>query len=141
MLAVMAGVSDTVVHDLIHSWKRARLSSGIVLGFPKSTLLGRIVEFGLAIVAGSRGKRPVSQEMGVTDADNVQKVVEKMPYELKSVFEAYHLGIIRDEVCRREPHNARAMMLGISYKTYKRRRDAGWCFIQKSAEIILDGCP
>ena len=125
-------ISDSVVIAMVRAWRRARLSTGMdSLGYPAENILAK---------AGmSRSNRPPPLPDGaVTDAEIVQTIVEKMPDEMRSAFESYHLALIRNERCRGIPHKARALMLGISISTYWLRKDAGSSFIAEWLEKILD---
>ena len=112
---------DTVVNDLIRSWRRARLSSDSgALGYPRISILGKVVEMGGTAIRGGN-TRPIEAESDcLTDADRVQSVVNKMPEVDRSAFEAYHLGIIRGDSCKGKPHKVRALILRISKKSYER---------------------
>ena len=118
-----------------------RLSSDAKIGWPKITLLGRMVELGSDAVAASRGQKNRSQAPPTykeADAERVQKVVEQMPGEMRTVFEAYYLAIIRGVVCRRWPHAARAATLGIPKATYFTRLSAGNVFVAERLDLAID---
>ena len=141
MLAVMDDISPTVVDAMIRVWKIARLSADTgSLAFPSNSVLGKVVEIGPDAVAGARGAKRGAEPPadGLTDAERVQSIVENMPPEMRSAFEAYHLGIIREESCWGTPHKVRALILGISHSTYKVRVSAGWRFLQDWIPIALD---
>ena len=130
--------ADSVVNDWINTWKLARLSKDLEAA--EGGFLGRLVELGpAAILANSFGSRVLSlffSSQLEKDADVVQHIVDRMPDEMRSAFEAYHLAIIRGERCRDWPHKARARTLGIPPTTYFRRKDAGKAYI--AARLPLD---
>lgn len=107
-------ISESSVNAFIRVWRIARMSSaGGHLGFPKVNILH--VKHGLG----------EDETEDSTDAELVQSIVEQMPAEIRSAFEAYHLGIIRGENCRDKPHKWRWLVLGIDEKRYKAREYAG----------------
>jgi len=65
----------------------------------------------------------------ITDAERVQKCVERLADEIRAVFEAYHIGLIRGDMClevvkgrrRTMTHKKRALLLGISERSYYTR--------------------
>ena len=128
-------ISASVVDDYITTWRRARLASEWhALGWPPESLLGRIVDLGLQVLASLRATirmttTPQLMMPVEIDAIYVQSIIEKMPKEMRAAFEAYHLGIVRGDNCRDKPHKYRATLLAIAEKTYYRRRDAGREFI------------
>lgn len=133
-------VSDTVVNELIRSWKRARLSTDSEsLGFPRINIIAKAVEMGGTVISGGKGARPVEAAADcLTDAERVQIVVDHMEESDRAAFEAYHLGIIRGDSCRGKPHNYRALILGISKKTYKKRVDRAWRTLERQTIELLD---
>jgi len=135
--------SDTVVNELIRTWRRARLSSDSgALGFPSISILGKVAEMGGVNIRGGKGSRPVEAAAEcLTDADRVQSVVTNMPESESSAFQAYHLGIVRGDSCRGRPHKYRALILGISQKTYKKRVDRAWRILQMQVIEMLDRVP
>lgn len=139
MMAEQRGISKSVVDHFIALWRRARLSSDAgSLGLAGDGLLGDVVQKGPDGVAGSRGATPPLSEF-VTDADRVQRIVDRMPEEIRTAFEAYHLALIRGERCKNDPHAARALILGISRPTYYRRVEFGWTIVRDHVQCWLDG--
>lgn len=131
-------LSRSVVDAMIRVWRIARLSTDSeCLSYPSISILGRCVEQGGTdgFYQGYRGSVPTSQ--GITDAERVQSIVDRMPDEMREVFEAYHLGIIRSQKWQK-PHRERAIKLGIPWTTYRYRRDAGYKFVQDLLHIVLD---
>lgn len=117
--------SETVVLAMIYRWKAARLSSGVeALGFPTENILEK------AGKGRSIGRPPVPDGER-TDAEIIQAIVSRMPEEMRTVFEAYYLMLIRGERCRELPHKARALVLGLKPTTYFRRRDKGVEYCQE----------
>ena len=140
MLAARMLISATVVDAMIRVWKISRLSADTgAFSMPSISILGKVVELGPDAVAASRtknrGLEPPAQ--GITDAERVQSIVESMPPEMRTAFEAYHIGIIREESCKGVPHKARALILGISHSAYKVRVKAGWIFLQDWLTEVL----
>lgn len=129
----MTIVSESVVIEMIRHWKAARLSSGVeALDFPTENILSKAGK-------GRVRSRPPVGEDDITDADIIQRIVQEMPYELRSVFEAYHLRLIREQRCRDDlPHKARALILGIDERKYRRRRKAAFRFCQERIGELLD---
>jgi hypothetical protein len=126
-------VSDSVVDDYIRVWRFARTYMPVRMSAWSSiSLLWRLMRFGVDGVAAIRGFRP-STHMDYNqiekDAELVQGIVDKMPAEIKTSFEAYHIAVIRDELCRDMPHKARANILGIPASTYFTRVQAGWHYL------------
>jgi len=74
---------------------------------------------------------------GNEDADFVQKIVLKMPMELKETFEAKHLSIIQGKKTVRMPHKERAKQLGISKSTYWKRLDSATKYVSDWIEWDL----
>jgi hypothetical protein len=137
IVADIAMLSESTLREFLKSWKAARLSRDLrALGYPRQNVLARVMEMGpLASVRGRTGLPPIED---VGDADLVQSIVEKMPRDMRSTFEAYHLGIIRQESCRDIPHKARALILGITEGMYYRRVRSGTVFLSESLEQGLD---
>ena len=134
MAATMAerpAPSDTVVNDWIRSWKLARLSKDIRGGV--GGLLGRLAELGPdAMQSRTFGSVILTlffRSQLERDADVVQRIVNKMPDEMRRVFEAYHLAIIRGQRCAGQPHEWRANVLGIPKSTYFTRVSSGWHYL------------
>ena len=125
-------ISESATNEMIRVWRRARLSTGTeALGYPTENILEK------ARSGRSTGRPPIPHgEM--SDPEKVQKVVEQMSYEIRSVFEANYLMILRGKRCRNLPHKARALVLGITPKTYKARLQAGFRFCQEKLVIFLD---
>ena len=118
--------SGRSVDLMIKAWKIARLSSGEhVLGYPRTNVLHPTHGVGVAARA---------PELGLTDAQKVQEVVDLMHEAMRSAFEAYHLGIIRGDNARMLPQRARAVILGIPWSTYRARCQAGWRYVQRNVE-------
>jgi hypothetical protein len=118
-------LSDSATAKMILSWKSARLNPGSSnLGYPTENILEK------AGKGRSTSYSPLP-DGELTDAEMVQKVVDRMSKEIKLVFEAYHLMLIRGKRCRELPHKLRAAALGISKSTYGRRRDAGFMDCRK----------
>jgi hypothetical protein len=108
-------LSVTATHQMILAWKRARMHNDTAaLGYPRENILAK--------AGRGRSLRPPPIPDGeMTDAELVQKVVDRMPNEMKRVFEAYHLMLVDDSRCRCLPHKIRASALGITPKTYRMR--------------------
>lgn len=122
-------LSDTAVWAMIRKWRLARLFAlGNILGFASENILEKAGK-------GDRGF-PELPDGVLTEAERVQKVVERMPAEMRSAFEARELGIIRGERDKRMPHKARALILGISYETYRIRNNAAHEFLRRELEEI-----
>ncbi len=125
-------LSESATNRMIRSWRRARLSSGVAaLGYPTENILekagkGRVTAY-----------TPLP-DGEMTDAEMVQDVVDRMSGEIRAVFEAFHLMLIRGDRCRELPHKARALALAISEKTYRTRRDAGFKHCQEWLPYYLD---
>ena len=127
---VMAEVSKTVVNAMVRSWRIARLSADTGgLGYPRVNILIRALM--------GRGGRIFQADDELTDADIVQKIVKVMPYEMQSVFEAYHLGLIRGERCA-GPHEERANLLGITKSVYFKRLPNATQFLARHLGDALD---
>lgn len=124
--------SPTVVDAMIRVWKIARLNSGAqALAYPSTSLIARCVELGGTdgvMCHSYRGNIPASQ--GLTDAERVQSIVDKMPDELRNCFEAYHLALIGEKSYQRVPHRIRAGALKITRNVYNLRVKSGWNFVQ-----------
>ncbi len=134
-------LADTVVNHMIRVWRIARLSRELAaLGYPSTNLIARCVEMGGTdgIFSGSFRSKTPPGPAGITDAERVQSIVNRMPRELRVVFEAYHLGLIRGDSCRKTPHKARALILGISPSTYFKRRKYAHTFLRGWLEMVLD---
>lgn len=104
-------------------------------------IISKCVDMGPDAVAGSRGQHASHVETEsdeMTDAERVQALVNQMPPQYQTVFEAYHLGIIRGESCRGKPHKVRAILLGIAEKTYYRRLKWGRNYIRDWLLTALD---
>ncbi len=107
-------ISETATNDMIRAWKRARLSRDCSqLDYPKINIL--------------HPKHGIGEDEVIEDSDAefVQGIVDRMPGEIRSSFEAFHLGVINGEFCRRRSHKWRCWVLGIDKKQYKSRRLAG----------------
>jgi hypothetical protein len=125
-------LSDSATARMIWHWKRARLSTGTVqLGYPKENVISK-ARMGRSV------SLPAMFDDQMTDAEMVQATVDKMSKEISSVFEAFHLMLIRGERCRELPHKSRALALGINYKTYKARNLAAFSFCQDWFQYYLD---
>lgn len=123
-LSVAERISETAVNYFIRVWRIARTTKGADgLSYPTVNILHP--EFGI----GSPGNI-LSQ--AIHDAERVQSIVEKMPKETRSAFEAYHLGVIRGDSCRDMDHKARWIILAISKSTYFRR-------VKKGRDFVHDG--
>lgn len=77
----------------------------------------------------------VSEVQRESDAEIVQRWVQRMPEELRTVFEAYHLGLIRGERCLKHPHRARAAILGVGKSTYYERCRAAHSFLRMNLNL------
>lgn len=132
-LSLCAVLSPTTVNSMIRSWKKTRLSRGAdSLGWPPTSIIGKVVELGPDAVAGSRGMRPRPvDDASITDAERVQHLVTQMPNDVRAVFEAYHLAQIGSKRFPGEPHKRRAHRLGMAYSTYKYRVNSGWHFLHR----------
>lgn len=142
-VAARKPIADTVLDDTIRTWKRVRLSKGHELGWPPDSLLGRIVDMGLQAIAALRARikgstAPVTFLPVDMDAIYVQRIVDEMPYPLQSAFVAYHLGIVRGDVCRERSHKYRAELLAIHEREYYRRKDSAREYIR--TRMTLDMC-
>lgn len=123
-------VSDSVLDDMIGVWRHARTSGGHVQGWP-SGLLGRLVELGVHALAALRGRIGLPSMWHEDPTPYIiQEIVDKMPRELRDVFEADYLAIVRGDSCKGEPRKYRAVLLAISEPTYYRRREAGREFVR-----------
>ena len=108
----------------IRSWKLARLATDAWgLSYPSTNVLHPTHGIGYA-----SGMPPAQ---GVTDAEQVQRIVDKMPGEMRACFEAHHLGIVRNESIRDWSDKARWLTLGLNRRTYYRRVSAGWRFVRE----------
>ena len=104
-------ISETTYNELLRKWRYARLNRDQgLLDYPSINILHP--EHGVG------GEEPDDD----IDIDTFQGCVDRLPKEIKSVFEAFHLGIIRGEYCRHMPHKVRWLILGIDGKTYKSRQ-------------------
>ena len=102
---------------MLRKWKKARRSSGAeALGYPRINVLAKVFV--------ARGREHIPDE-ALSDADIVQRYVNQMQPEIRSVFEAYHICLIRGQRCNGMPHEARATILGMPRSTYYNRRDIG----------------
>lgn len=120
MVAVMP-ISETAADAMIRVWKLARLSKDDGgLYYPSINILHP--KHGI----GGSGDLPTQ---GLTDAERIQSVVNRMADEIRAAFEAYHLGLIRGQSARGWPHKARALTLGVPASTYFRRVNHGRFFI------------
>jgi len=111
-------VSDTTVNELIRKWRTARLSRDQdLLDYPSINILHP--EHGIG--QGEDEHDP--------DVDTFQRLVDRLPPDIKAVFEAFHLRIIGGFYCRMMPHKQRARLLGIDHDLYRIR--------ERSARDIL----
>ena len=113
---------------MIRCWRIARLSSDTGnLGYPKINILARCHLYGgrIGTVYTSSFLPMQAQE----DADRVQDIVKQMSEEMRAVFEARHLALIKGSKYRQIPHVERARALDISKSTYWRRVDAATQYV------------
>ena len=133
-------VSDSVVNYWINRWRLASFSRDG--GRDAGGFLGRLVDLGpAAILSGIFGTNVLAlffRSQLEKDAEIVQRIVDRMPDEMRTAFVACHLEIIRDERCRGWPHTARANSLGITRDQYNWRVKAGKRYI---AERLPDRSP
>lgn len=118
---VLPLISESSVNDLIRTWRRARLTCDeSELGYPTTSVL--------------HPKHGISEPppMDTADVDLVQRVVESLPGPVRAVFEAFHLGIIRDQHCRKMPHRWRWLVLGLDQQRYYARERLARREIQES---------
>jgi hypothetical protein len=105
------------------------------LGLPTINVLGKCVELGPEAVAGSRGQKsysdPHSESLQEQDAQAVQRIVDHMPAEMRTVFEAYHIARIGSGTVHKSHHGDRARLLGISRRTYFVRVKAADSFVER----------
>ena len=126
------GVSQTVADAMISSWKRSRLSTvSTYLGFPRLNILAK---FGMA----RSGRPPPLPDGELTDAEIVQKIVERMPVEIKRAFEARHLAIIAGKRRNGMLHRDRAKILCVPVRTYWYRIECGHRMISEEVVYFLD---
>ena len=125
-------ISESTTNEMIRVWRRARLSTGTeALGYPTENILEK------ARCGRSTGRPPIPHGV-MSDPEKVQSVVSMMSLEIRAVFEAAHIMLIRGKRCREMPHTARALILGITPKTYKLRQHAGFRFCQENLVFNLD---
>ncbi len=128
----MVAASESVVDAMISRWRKARLSKGEgALGFPTENVISKAGK-------GRVLRPPPMSDAELTDAEVIQTIVNEMPYEPRSVFEAYYLGMIRGQRCNRLPHKARALVLGIGDSTYRRRRRFAYRYCQVRVGDFFD---
>ena len=117
---------------MIVSWRRARLSvGGENLGFPSMNILAKAG-------AARSGRPPPLPDGELTDAEIIQKLVERMGEELRRPFEARHLALIGNRRVNGKNHKQRAHILGIPARTYWYRVDSGHKFIAIELARIID---
>lgn len=116
MAAIPKRLSDTALDEAIRSWRRARRSYGYIRGYPTVNVLDPTWGVGTAQAV---------PDVSMTDADRVQRIVERMPPEIRTAFEAYHLAIVRGESCKEHGHKFRWTILAIPERTYFARVAAG----------------
>ena len=122
-------MQPTTADAMIRCWRIARLSSDSGnLGYPKINIIARCALYGGGLRASAFTAQFIPMQ-SQKDADMVQKIVVKMPHEMKVVFEAKHLGLINGKKMRHIPHKQRARALGIGHGTYWRRLDSGTKFV------------
>lgn len=122
----MIMLSDLALDAFIRSWRRARLARDVGhLGYPTVNIL--------------HPKHGVGDddEPEDDDAEVVQRYVESMPTEIRVVFEARYLGIIRGDFCRNKPHQWRCLVLGLDKSTYWSRVDSGRNMLKKGLTDYL----
>lgn len=95
------------------------------LGYPRINIIAKMN-------MGSRSTAALIDE--VSDAERMQMIVNKMPQDLRAVFEACHLGLIHEASYIKLSHSKRADKLGMPVRTYWRRVDSG----KKFASDLLD---
>lgn len=111
---------------MIDRWKRARLAGGEhVQGYGTTNILHPEHGVGAPLPA---------PELGSTDFQKVQTVVDSMHPGMRAVFEAWELGLIRGDNARRYSQRARCLILGLSWSTYKDRHDCAVRYIQMHVE-------
>lgn len=120
--SVMA-TSERTVKIMVAKWRKARLEAGEhVLGYKTTNILHPTYGVGMA-------RR--DEELGMTDAQKVQAVVEKMHGPMRATFEAWELGLIRGDNARNYSQRARALILGLDWAAYRRR-------YRRAVEFIKD---
>lgn len=125
-------LSDSALDTVIRLWKLARLGKDVAaLMYPTRNILHP--EWGV-------GEQNCILAQAVEDAERVQAIVNDMDYEMRSAFEAYHLGIVRGDQCRNYPHHARALILAISKRTYFRRVELAREFVRRQLTFGTNGC-
>lgn len=131
-------LGNSVVNAMVSSWRRARLSAmiGTVSGYSSVNSIYRWMRFGMqkperTYIFSER----VNEVQKVSDAEIVQQWVQRMPEEMRTVFEAYHIALIRGERCLKHPHKARAATLGISRSTYYERVKAAHSYLRMNLEL------
>ena len=111
-------ISETAFRELLRKWRHARLNHDQgELDYPSINIL--------------HPEHGISGEVSEHDPDVelFQRVVEYLSPELRAVFEAYHLAIIRGCSCKGTPHKLRSAMLRMDPQAYRMRE-------QSAAEII-----
>lgn len=123
-------ISESVVIAMVRSWRIARTSAPLAaLGYATENILSK---------AGKGDPGHWNPDGELTDAEIVQAIVDQMPVEIKTAFEARELALIRGERCRNLPHHARALTLGIAKSTYWLRVNAALDFIRRRLEWVLE---
>jgi hypothetical protein len=127
-------ISETTYRELLRKWKRARLNRDQgSLGFPTVNILHP--EHG-SYQKGD-GIPYVDFEFD-PDIDAFQQCVDALAPELRSVFEAFHLGVIHGTYLRKTPHRARAHRLRVGEMLYKKRQRAATENIRHQLLTIFD---
>ena len=125
-------LSDTSYNEFIRIWRFARMTTAAEsLGYPRINIL-------IKALMGRGGRRIDLQDGQVSDADIVQTIVNKMPDEMRTVYEAKLLCLIRGERCIGIPHAGRAIILGIPKSTYWHRYNSGVRFVKQWLGEIFD---
>ena len=120
---------------MIRTWRIARTTSDTnALGYPKQNILDRCIKYGGT--AGRGGPSPIHED--VTDAEIIQAIVDKMPVEMRTAFEARELGLVNGQRQRHIPNKRRAQILGIAESTYWYRVKSGQEFISNSLSDLFD---
>ena len=123
---VIVVLSDQSAKYMVRKWRKARLSGGEhVLGYPHTNVLDPTHGVGTARRA---------EDLGLTDAQKVQAVVERMHQRMRESFEAWELGLIRGDNARKLPQAARALVLGLSFEAYRSRHRRAFDFVREHVE-------
>lgn len=124
--AAVAELSRKTAEYMIAAWKRARLNAGEhSLNYPKTNVLHPT--YGV----GTGGRDP---ELGLSDADKVQRAVDSMHAGMRAIFETWQLGLIGGVNYRDKTQRQRAKQLGVSWHIYLRRYNSAVQYVQNHVE-------